>query len=898
MRVEFYHIDAMQAPHNEPIWRALCEQGVDARLVAIPGPENAAPAGWFDFDRLKHYYDSRHVPFYTETDYDCSAVTTGSEPLLRSYRAWHIRLSYGPVLHPDSWNHRESTNRPFDAVLVHGPFDVECLSQWKSRDDLLVMGYPRYDEFFAGAIDVRADRSLWGLDSSRPTIVYLPTWEERSSIDRFLDVIAGLQAQYNVLVKPHHCTLRMEQRRMARIRQSGLTLIESPYDLPACLAVADLVVADTRSGAFNESIMTDNRTVGLADSPEEFDQWLVPCGITRLAPVCTLPAALPSLAAQVLEKDEYGFVRQEWADRNVSYRDGTAALHAAEEIIKYLERQESTSGRQKPGSCVTPRADSAAKEDGANEIDADKKQAELDYWIRLSKELAKDCASDEEREKALLKVCYEKTFPRYKESLHLGDDAFAGKRILDVGCGPHCGIIGFRDCERYGIDHLIDDYKRIGYPLDEHGVHYVNGKSENMPFDDAFFDVVVCVNALDHVDDLEKTVGEISRVLKPGGSFIGQFNFRTRPTKTEPICLDREALLNMSLAHGLICRNTVFQYHLTQTAEDRYYYEFEKDTANPPIGKALAAAERFLDQCIRNGLAHSYDVTRQVWVKPYPEVTGYLLSYFAGDVSDRDVPPTVMKAADTLLSMQHRFGGFHSFADKCYLFTFDTAQIMHGMASVFKRTASRAHLRSAIACAEFVCRMQLPDGSMFPMYDLQNAAKYVDQKGGWGRGFSCIQAKNIEGLLLVAELTGEPKYRQAADSLAAWAKQHCDLIYTHPGAYCLEGLWAHGEHDFVRRQLQTVIVPRIRENGFLAYSEDLPYAYVSGSVQMATLLFKTGLKEESRRILEWARLVQSHHMMGGLFQYAAPDGSLDTHVHTEMNSWGTKYFAQLERLWQ
>jgi hypothetical protein len=44
--------------------------------------------------------------------------------------------------------------------------------------------------------------------------------------------------------------------------------------------------------------------------------------------------------------------------------------------------------------------------------------------------------------------------------------------------------------------------------------------------------------------------------------------------------------------------------------------------------------------------------------------------------------------------------------------------------------------------------------------------------------------------------------------------------------------------------------------------------------------------------------IQSNHDSGGLFQYANADGSLNHDVHTEINSWGTRYYAQLERLFE
>jgi len=207
----------------------------------------------------------------------------------------------------------------------------------------------------------------------------------------------------------------------------------------------------------------------------------------------------------------------------------------------------------------------------------DKKRAELDYWIGLSRSLTEGCVTDAQRKEVLLRVCHEKAFPRYKESLYLEEDSLAGKRILDVGCGPHCGIIGFRSCEKYGVDHLIDDYVDIGYPLSEHGVTYFNCKSEDMPFESSFFDVVLSVNALDHVDDLEKTIKEISRVLKGGGQFVGQLNFHAHPTDTEPLCLTHESIARLCSTNHLRLNKAIYQCHVLEMKEDRYYYQFERE---------------------------------------------------------------------------------------------------------------------------------------------------------------------------------------------------------------------------------------------------------------------------------------------------------------------------------
>lgn len=46
------------------------------------------------------------------------------------------------------------------------------------------------------------------------------------------------------------------------------------------------------------------------------------------------------------------------------------------------------------------------------------------------------------------------------------------------------------------------------------------GDAENTPFDDALFDVVICLGALVHMPDPHKAVAEFARILKPGGRLI------------------------------------------------------------------------------------------------------------------------------------------------------------------------------------------------------------------------------------------------------------------------------------------------------------------------------------------------------------------------------------------
>lgn len=127
--------------------------------------------------------------------------------------------------------------------------------------------------------------------------------------------------------------------------------------------------------------------------------------------------------------------------------------------------------------------------------------------------------------------------PSYLEELQIESDSFRGKRVLEVGCGPLAPILQFSDCIRHGLDPLLNMYIEAGWPLYDYDVKFVNAKGESMPYADSYFDVVISVNALDHVDDFRKVASEIQRVLKVGGELYFEVEYH-EATVTEPLELN------------------------------------------------------------------------------------------------------------------------------------------------------------------------------------------------------------------------------------------------------------------------------------------------------------------------------------------------------------------------
>ncbi len=138
---------------------------------------------------------------------------------------------------------------------------------------------------------------------------------------------------------------------------------------------------------------------------------------------------------------------------------------------------------------------------------------------------------------------------RYLDRLLISPDYFKGMRILDIGCGPLPLALVFTKCEVFGLDQLVEYYKRIGYPLDTYSerMTYVSGRSEKIPLENNFFDAVISVNAIDHVDDFVITAKEITRVLKPKGILRFEAHYHKR-TICEPLVLNDE-IINKHLGH-------------------------------------------------------------------------------------------------------------------------------------------------------------------------------------------------------------------------------------------------------------------------------------------------------------------------------------------------------------
>ena len=194
-------------------------------------------------------------------------------------------------------------------------------------------------------------------------------------------------------------------------------------------------------------------------------------------------------------------------------------------------------------------------------------------------------------------------------------DLKPGQKVLDVACGNASLAAARRFCDVTAVDYvpmlLEEEPNRAeaeGLPVD-----FVEGDAEELPFEDASFDIVLSTLGVMFAPDQEKAASELLRVAKPGGTiamvnwvpdgYIGNF-FKTigkhvppPPGLKPPFRWGTEEGLDELLDGGIGSLQTRRRTLVWRFPSVRQHVEFMREYYGP-LNKAFGA----LDEEGRNAL--------------------------------------------------------------------------------------------------------------------------------------------------------------------------------------------------------------------------------------------------------------------------------------------------------
>ncbi len=107
--------------------------------------------------------------------------------------------------------------------------------------------------------------------------------------------------------------------------------------------------------------------------------------------------------------------------------------------------------------------------------------------------------------------------------------------VLDVGCGTGrfaSALFRARNSTVYALDPSSEMLKQAAVKDRVRNVSWIRGEGEELPFRDDLFDCVYMTLVIHHIEDKEKALQEIHRVLKEGGNYVIMTNSHSRMKKS------------------------------------------------------------------------------------------------------------------------------------------------------------------------------------------------------------------------------------------------------------------------------------------------------------------------------------------------------------------------------
>ena len=153
-------------------------------------------------------------------------------------------------------------------------------------------------------------------------------------------------------------------------------------------------------------------------------------------------------------------------------------------------------------------------------------------------------------------------FLRFLKETNMKNKTFLkNKIVVDIGPGP-IGLLEASNAKfKIAIEPLANEFRKHNLLPKGSDVIYLSIPAEKMPLLDKSIDIVISRNSLDHVDNPNKVVNEIIRILKPGGYFFLNVDINHPPMIAEPHHLTQKMISKMTKNLKLIMKKIYNESH-------------------------------------------------------------------------------------------------------------------------------------------------------------------------------------------------------------------------------------------------------------------------------------------------------------------------------------------------
>jgi hypothetical protein len=245
--------------------------------------------------------------------------------------------------------------RSFDRLLfvnddrLHRYIEAGLIEGEGPRGQLI--GYPKCDCLVDGSFDRRRLQEAFGLDPTRPTVLYAPTWSAFSSLNSVgADLLSRLgQLDVNVIVKLHDRSFDARSQRAASIdwRRELESLCRSwrvhraeNADISPYLFVSDVLITDHSSAGFEFMLL--DRPIVVIECPDLIQKANVAPDKVRHLRNASIVArcetgSIMRAVERSLEDPSAGSNARRTVASRMFYRPGTATARAVRCVYDALE---------------------------------------------------------------------------------------------------------------------------------------------------------------------------------------------------------------------------------------------------------------------------------------------------------------------------------------------------------------------------------------------------------------------------------------------------------------------------------------------------------------------------------------------------------------------------------